>query len=578
MIEDDPQSFPVLTDIPDNEDVDSFNQDIDTLEALAFPTPAHLLMFVEPTRNPHMWQMEELKRIADDYTQAEPLKYNLRTCNGSGKDSYIVAATVAWLTVCKIRHRTILTSSSGGQLTTQTEQYIDDIFKSLNRQLGCEYVRVRQRRIKCEKSGSEVILFATDEAGRAEGFHPFPTPVDAEMCIIINEAKSVDKIIVEALNRCTGYNRWINVSSPGVDSGSFYESCMMSIRYPETLVKGKWYERVITVDDCPHISKAHIEGFKESFGEASDLYKSSILAEFGSSSAQVVITTQEVRSLLKASPKEHKFGVRRAGLDLSASFKGDECVLSVWHGNTRIGQETWKEADTTKTTSYIITLIKRYGLKAENVNADDGGVGRGIIDQLHERGYPVTRVLNQWPALINKREFSNRGAEMWFNMARFIQEGVIILPHDDDKLIKQLTSRLYKRSEVTGKIVLESKPEAKARGAMSPDRADAMILAFANESIEEYLSIVGHNYSVSNKVSLDDHPREVEDKLGILSASAVALQLIRDKREIQRKGPSIGRIEVSNRYSNKASILHEVYKSVEGDVMDRVSRQRLIRM
>ena len=50
---------------------------------------------------------------------------------------------------------------------------------------------------------------------------------------------------------------------------------------------------------------------------------------------------------------------------------------------------------------------------------------------------------------------------------------------DDPKLITQLTSRRLKSAESTqGKIALQSKPEARAAGLPSPDRADSLVLCF----------------------------------------------------------------------------------------------------
>jgi hypothetical protein len=141
-------------------------------------------------------------------------------------------------------------------------------------------------------------------------------------------------------------------------------------------------------------------------------------------------------------------------------------------------------------------------LDARNINVDDGGIGRGVIDQLHQKGWPVNRILNQSKSLIG-HEYGNRGAELWFSFARLIQESVIS-GLKDPLLIEQLSTRYYKRSEALGKLVLEGKKEAKAEGRKSPDRADALVLAFAGTDIREFLHTCGSDLWTSQVKSPAD--------------------------------------------------------------------------
>src|SRR5215813_3894263 len=99
-------------------------------QKLDFPDPALFLCFyhkdiAEGHVTLHDWQTEFHEFCAGQKaTSQEPLKYCLATCNGSGKDAFIIAGWSAWFCACKIRSRVIITSSSGVQLTAQTENYI----------------------------------------------------------------------------------------------------------------------------------------------------------------------------------------------------------------------------------------------------------------------------------------------------------------------------------------------------------------------------------------------------------------------------------------------------------------------
>jgi hypothetical protein len=80
--------------------------------------------------------------------------------------------------------------------------------------------------------------------------------------------------------------------------------------------------------------------------------------------------------------------------------------------------------------------------------------------------------------------WGNRGTQMWFDVARLVEDGRVILL-EDEKQKTQLANRFYTQQKSTDKIIVEPKAEAKAQGHPSPDRADATILALADYRIEE---------------------------------------------------------------------------------------------
>lgn len=469
---------------------------------------SELMLADNPVVHFHPWQVWTSDIVAKDYTREAPLMLLIVACNSSGKDKFVIAPVACWLAVSKIKHQVILTSASGLQLSAQTERNVREECARINAKLGTDIFDIKQRHIKCNISGSEIIFFATDEEGKAEGFHPDP---GHEMTIIVNESKSVAEGIFRALTRCEGYTRWIEVSSPGVDAGHLFNVANSSKNYPEVLVPGEWYLRKITAFDCPHISKHHISRVASEYGVESDFYRSSILAEFTSFGQQVLITWDNVRSCQKSIKEKvgiKRFGEKFAGLDLAAG--GDECVLSIWHGNTCIALECWRVKDTTKTRDHCLFLFQKYGLKPENIYGDDGGVGRGIIDQLAERGWQINRVLNQSPSLINKLEFSNRGMEVWWKFSRLVQLGVINIPNDA-LLQVQLTTRLYKKAETLGKMALLSKREMRAAGRKSPDRADATVLAFTGKDIREFAEACGVKITGTDGPAIEEESGVAED-------------------------------------------------------------------
>uniref|UniRef100_UPI0039F69FB8 hypothetical protein n=1 Tax=Rhodococcus rhodochrous TaxID=1829 RepID=UPI0039F69FB8 len=95
--------------------------------------------------------------------------------------------------------------------------------------------------------------------------------------------------------------------------------------------------------------------------------------------------------------------------------------------------------------------------------------------------------------------YDSLGTEMWARLRDILQENfsahvqgktsVIELPQDE-RLVTQLTQRKYRMTS-RGKIALERKEDMKKRGLDSPDRADAVVLAFAELAKPEVFFYAG---------------------------------------------------------------------------------------
>lgn len=453
-----------------------------TREALAIDNPVILLNLLMPEIRIYKWQFEQLMMIAGyltpgDYknktiiTDKEAFKPILSAANGSGKDMIIIAAGAVWFALTGVRNRCIVTSSSFDQTKFQTEVHIRELVNRANKKFGTLF-RGTQFHYVVPELGSEIKLFATDEPGRAEGYHPFP---GGRMMLIMNEAKSIKETLFDALSRCTGYSHWIEISSPGPRRGHMYRASEQAVHYPAKAVLGKFYFRRITAYDCPHIPISHIQAMAYEKGENSPWFRSSILAEFSDYDEPVAITEYAWTRCFDHPPIEQGKDIG-IGLDLAAG--GDENACFVRQGNKVIHSFFFRQEDTELAAASIDMQLSQFKDIDYVFRADDGGVGHAIIDKLVTKNWRIRRTNNQSPAF-NKREFLNLGAEMYFHVKRLIERVDIILPKID-KLKLQLTTRRHKGEESTqGKFALESKSEARSCGMTSPDRADAFVLCFS---------------------------------------------------------------------------------------------------
>ena len=412
----------------------------------------------------HKWQREILEDYGKPSNASKPFKAAVRAANGSGKDQFVIAPCALWTCMASANAVSIVTTASGNQLDRQTDKYIKQLMNTINKMFGTQVWKMNYRHYTNLLNGSTIELFVTDEAGRAEGWHPVVP--GGELAIFVSEAKSVPDDIFTALARCTGFTKRVDVSSPGPPSGHFYNMC----------TGGNWKQYHVTAFDCPHLSEEYINEIKDSYGETSALYKSMIMAEFGGMDEQVVINHQKLVDLDKHEIEHLEEEYNVAGLDLSAG--GDEQVLVIRNGNKTLAVEAFNFRDTVALINHLEHLFRKYKLDHEQsvIYGDAGGLGKPILDQL-KANWNIVYVLNQAKPY-NNLAYLNRGAELWFSVGKLIEYGEIMVPRES-KLRKQLASRYFVVTP-QNKLQLESKKQARSKGHVSPDRADAFVLAFAD--------------------------------------------------------------------------------------------------
>ena len=455
-----------------------------TRDPLAVDNPVEWLLMLKPEMTPYRWQFEELMRLGGylnhkdrktktDITYVHPLKVVMPAANGSGKDEVVIATFSTWLTVTGCRNRVIITSSSFDQTKFQTEVHIRDLANRANKKFG-KIFHFTQFHYIVPELGSEIKLFATDEAGRAEGYHPFQ---NGKMALILNEAKTIREELFDAIDRCTGYSHLLYISSPAQRRGRMYKAAGSAIHYPNPAELGKFFCRKVTAFECPHIPKSHIDAQIYDKGIDSPWVKSSILAEFSDWDEPVVIPEILWDKCIETppAPKGSDIGI---GLDLAAG--GDENSIHVREGNRLIFDFHFTQVDTEKAVLVIDNQLSPWKNADYIFRADDGGISHAMNDKLKLLGWRIRRTNNNSPAW-RKSEFLNLGAEMYFSVRRLIERKDIILPVRNFKLKEQLTTRRFKGEESTqGKLALQSKPEARADGMSSPDRADSFVLCFSS--------------------------------------------------------------------------------------------------
>ncbi|MCW1885611.1 hypothetical protein OKA04_12805 [Luteolibacter flavescens] len=399
------------------------------------------------------WQIECLEAIGLQEHGGPPVA--IAAANGSGKTAKVVASAICWFLSRYPRGQVVVTSGS---------------FRQVEKQLW-PALRVHQRKfpgwnfltteIKTPEGGF-AIGFSTDDAGRAEGWHPKINRQTDPVFIIVDEAKTVPDSVFEAFDRCTRvFQLW--VSSPGKPWGQFYEAF-------HAMRKHFWVRKVRS-DECPHIDPAKRKRDLEKYGPDHPVYRSMHDAEFTEDAERLVLSPDLLTKALDGQPVPHEDGEVVAFCDFAAGR--DENVLAVRRGNTVRIVKAWVEKNTMQAAREFVQLFRLNALHPGQVWGDADGLGTAMIDAIEEEGFYMKR-FHGGQGASDPDEYSNLIGEVWHVGCREIERGRINLGVIDPDTFKQLTTRKSEWAE-NGKLRVESKDRMRAEGRKSPDRGDAIL-------------------------------------------------------------------------------------------------------
>lgn len=397
----------------------------------------------------------------------------LVTPNGAGKTSTIVANL--GLSFMAAHPGSIVVSTAGAY-----RQIEDQLWPVLRAKLGrFPQWKVNQGYIEAPAyrglPPATWTAFSATDPGKAEGYHSREyqaddgTMVKAPLLYIIDEAKTVDRGIFEAMYRCDPGHVLV-CSTPGEDNGPFFE---LIDRKPEG-----WAVFEVTWADCDHLlvgeERKRRERMIREMGENNQFVQSFIFGKFTRSGGNFLFDDM---SRIKHAMSGQVLVTRTdkaAAVDVSGG--GDEQVFVFREGNYCQIIEGFRERDTYTLGSKLIERFQRYRLRPEEIVIDAGGLGQPIIDTLEHRGfYGIRRYyFNGKPR--DGLRYRDRGTEDHFYLRNLIMQGAISI-EDDKLLVEQMRRRKYKNPD---RLEMEDKEAVRKRGEGSPDRLDAMVMLFSD--------------------------------------------------------------------------------------------------
>jgi hypothetical protein len=310
---------------------------------------------------------------------------------------------------------------------------------------------------------------------------------------IEEESSGVPRMISEAIDETLvnpeGTYLWLKIGNPTSRSGAFFD-CFHSQEHKWDLIQWNAEE----TPESEHFNYRRNRELEEEYGKDSDIYRVAVQGEFPSLDPDSLINEDQ---LLKCFGTDaytrafaHEDNTKQIGMDF-ARFGGDECVNIFRHGRVMLSLEAKSHIEP-------FVMIDRAVMQQDQLQwkdsecmyvPDTSGMGESAVGPLGDARKMGKRVHEFYSQNIahESSKYLNKITEAWCGFARMVRSGDLYLGDKPDKrMVLQLISRKYGVDQKTGKLRIETKDEYKTRNkdqengelGKSPDRADALVMAF----------------------------------------------------------------------------------------------------
>jgi len=419
----------------------------------------------------------------------------VKSCHAAGK-SFIAADVALWYLYTHVPSIVITTAPTNRQVEGILWKEIHTSFNRAIRPLGGT---ILSQELKIDSNWFAWGFTAPEyDPDRFQGFH------EIHILVIVDEASGISEEIFSAIDGImTGDEaRLLLIGNPTNPSGRFAKLFktpgVSKISIPafatpnftvfgiteEDIVRDTWEAKIMGDLPTPYlVTPRWVRERYLDWTPDSPLYQAKVLANFPESAEDTLIPLSWIeaainRELVPGTPVE-------LGVDI-ARYGSDKTVLVLRKGNVARIVEVRAKQGTMETAGLVKVVRERGGASYAKVDAD--GLGAGVYDRLEEveleeqqatgrdRENPY-REMHTGLAAADPERFGNTRAEWYWGLRQRFEEGDIDI-EDDEELTAQLATLKYKLNS-RGQIFIEKKEDMKKRGLPSPDKADALMLAFA---------------------------------------------------------------------------------------------------
>ena len=336
--------------------------------------------------------------------------------------------------------------------------------------------------------------FSAARGVNAQGFH------GQRVLIIADEAIGIPNDLWDAIEgiRSSGEVRLVTACNPTAPNGPVFDSftrgrgvpghcCITISAFDTPNLQGLTMESLLQLSEAdldyapfPQLTRRRwVKEMYFKWGPQNPRFLSRVLGEFPTQADDAVFQLAWIeRAGLPYDPAwltRHRIGryYIQVGIDV-AGPGDDETVAYARLGPYVLDMAAWPDKDPRdKCMAWLDKLARQYPDAEIILMGDTVGIGYYFMRHLASRYRVLSFVAGQAP--VDAVKFCNKKAEAYFTLRDWMQEDRIHGILDEDTKA-QLSDVRYR--EKNGRIEIEHKDEARERGTHSPDRAEALIMAF----------------------------------------------------------------------------------------------------
>jgi len=415
-----------------------------------------------------------------------------------GKDFVGAALSLWW---CYVREGLVLvTSATQRQVAEQFFGEVARMFRRANLPGECFQTMLR---VPSPSGACGIIGFTSESASSYSGFH------GGRVMVILSECQGIPPDAWVGLQSCaTGADdRVVALGNPLLNGGRFFD-CFRS---------PTWRTFQISAFDHPNLTggrfipggptQAWIDRVQAEWGEANAIFQSRVLARFPTESEESVfkrVWLDHAAQLWQAW-RAGTGSLRPDGQPFvfscdPARYGGDLSALAVRRGPVVLEIVCWHGLSTMETVGRLFVEMDRHGAGPRSYSALSaakrpglgkpprividvgGGLGAGPYDRLVE--HPFTQEFGFAPMAFNGGQravtttrFANMRAQSYWALRDLLERGAVALPADP--LLQDELLAVQWKPNSHGLVQLQPKDEIRTLLGRSPDRADAVTMAYS---------------------------------------------------------------------------------------------------
>ena len=408
----------------------------------------------------------------------------VHSCHGPGK-SWEAAGIMAWWIDSHPLGEAFVVSTAPTQ--PQVEAILWRELGRIHRQVGLPGYITGGNQPQWKLQGGSLVGFGRKPADYTDVEHAkaaFQGIHERYVLIVIDEAAGIPVWLWDAVESLVTneYARILAVGNPDDPASQFAKVCAPGSGW-NVIGIDAFETPNFTGEEVPPriaellVSPIWVEERRKRWGEGSPMWESRVRGRFPKTATDTLISPDlilqaQLRDLSHTAFDSGRYGVdvARSGNDESAIYRVRGCTVRREFTKVGIG-------DTMTLAGEIHNRVEPHKGKVPAV-IDVIGVGAGVFDRLSEQGLNVVS-FNASEKADNPKKFVNRRAEQYWTLRELFQDGAVDLDPEDEELAAQLGSIKWK-IDSAGRIQIESKEDMKKRGLPSPDRADAVMMAYFN--------------------------------------------------------------------------------------------------